>query len=109
MKLKTLLAAAGAAFALIGAATSASAATPWQVQHPRRVEVNLRLDRENHRIAYERHVGKITPLEARRLHASDLRVREQERWFAFRHASHLTRAEQLRLNHEEARLGHRVG
>ena len=30
MKLKTLLAAAGAAFALIGAATSASAATPWQ-------------------------------------------------------------------------------
>lgn len=109
MTLKTLIAAAGAAFALIGAATAASAATPWQAHHPRRVEVNMRLERETLRIDHARHLGRITPAGARRLYLADLRVREQERWFALHHRSHLTRAEQIRLNHAETRLSHRIG
>jgi hypothetical protein len=36
-------------------------------------------------------------------------VRLEERRMAMRHHSHLTRAEQARLNHQENRLSHRIG
>ena len=108
-KIKTLLAAAGLAFAIGGVATSASAATPWQIHHPRRVEVNLRLDRQNERIRHERLTGQITAAQAFRLHLADQRVRDQERWDALHHGSHLTRWEQWRLNHAENRVSHRIG
>lgn len=109
MKLKTLLAAAGLAFALGGIATSASAATPWQNHHPRRVEVNTRLANQNWRIDHAVHTGRINKFQAYRLHLADQRIRNEERWFALHHNSHLTRAEQARLNHQETRLSHRIG
>ena len=109
-KIKTLLAAAGLAFAIGGVATSASAATPWQIHHPRRVEVNLRLDRQNERIREERRDrGRSPPPEAFRLHLADHRVRLQERWFARHDGGHLTRWEQARLNHRENFISHRIG
>lgn len=107
--IKTLLAAAGLAFAIGGvAAGGASAATPWQVHHPRRVEVNLRLDRQNERIRHDRLTGKINAYQAFRLHQADQRVREQERWFALHHGGHITRGEQMRLNQRENHISHRI-
>jgi hypothetical protein len=108
-KLKTLLAAAGLVVALAGAAGTASAATPWQNHHPRRVEVNHRLATQNHRIIAERKADLITGAKAFRLHMADHRIRLQERRFARHDGSHLTRAEQARLNHEENRVSHRIG
>jgi hypothetical protein len=108
-KIKTLIAAASLVFAIGGAASTASAATPWQNHHPRRVEVNMRLDRQFHRINEERRLGVINRFEARRLHAADYRIRLQERRFARHDGSHLTRAEQMRLNHEENRVSHHIG
>jgi hypothetical protein len=108
-KLKTLLAAAGLVVALAGAAGTASAATPWQNHHPRRVEVNHRLANQFHRINYERRTGQIGPVKAYRLHLADRRIRIQERWFARHDHGHLTRAEQARLNHREDRVSHRIG
>ncbi|HKT53353.1 MAG TPA: hypothetical protein VJP88_02805 [Caulobacteraceae bacterium] len=106
-KTPTLLAAIGVALSL-GAAGAASA-TPWQAHHPRRVEVNHRLDNQQHRIREERRLGEISPAKAARLHRADYRIRMQERRFARHHGSHLTRAERAQLNHEENRVSHRIG
>ncbi|HLI67190.1 MAG TPA: hypothetical protein VKU90_12575 [Caulobacteraceae bacterium] len=109
MNFKTLLTAASIAFAIGGVATTASADTPWQNHHPRREEVNTRLDRQAMRIRNERANGDIGALRAARLHAADERLRMEERRFAFHHNGHLTRAEQWRLNQQENRISHRIG
>jgi hypothetical protein len=108
-KIKTLIAAASLVFAIGGAASSASAATTWQDHHPRRVEVNTRLERQNVRIAQERHMHVLTAYEARRLHMADHRVRIEERHMARHDGGHLTRANQIRLNRQENGINHRIG
>jgi hypothetical protein len=108
-KIKTLFAAAGLAVALAGAATGASAATPWQIHHPARVEVNARLERQNLRIRQERRLGEFNAMQAHRLHAADQRILARERWFAVHHRGHLTRLEQARLNQRENRVSRHIG
>jgi hypothetical protein len=108
-KLKTLLAAAGLVVALAGAASTANADTHWQARHPWREQVNNRLATQDYRIHHERREGDLSAGQAYRLHRADARIRGQERWFAFRHGGHITRAEQMRLNHEENRVSHRIG
>jgi hypothetical protein len=108
-KLKTLLAAAGLVVALAGAASTATADTRWQAHHPRREQVNNRLAVQGWRIHQERRSGDLNAAQAYRLHRADARIRGQERWFAFRHGGHITRGEQVRLNHEENRVSHRIG
>jgi hypothetical protein len=107
VKITPVLAAIGVAISL-GAAGAASA-TPWQAHHPRRVEVNHRLNNQFERIRQERKLGLISPAKAARLHAADYRIRTQERRFARHDGSHLTPAEQARLNHEQNRVSHRIG
>lgn len=109
MKFRNILIAAMGLTMAAGAASTASAATPWQTQHPGRVEVNHRLANQNHRIRVERREGVISAREAHRLHKADYRLRMQERRMAMRHHGHLTRAEHWRLNHQENRLSHRIG
>jgi hypothetical protein len=102
MKIRNLLiAVVGAAAALGGAAGAADAATPWQVQHPRRVEVNHRLTNLHRDVRVERRTGHLTPMEARRLQEREHMIRVQERRFARHDGGHITRHEQRRLNHEE--------
>ena len=108
-KIKTLIAAASLVFAIGGAASGASAATSWQNHHPRRVEVNTRLERQNLRIQEERRMHVLTAYQARRLHMADHRVRMEERHFARHDGSHLTRAEQMRLNHQENAVSRHIG
>jgi len=108
-KLTSLLAACGLVVGLAGAAGAAQADTPWQHHHPWREQVNARLANQNHRIDQERRYGEMDPWRAHRLHMADQRIRMQERWFARRHGGHLTRLEQMRLNHEENRISHRIG
>ena len=108
-KFKTLMAACGLIVGLAGAAGAAQADTPWQAHHPLREQVNTRLATQNHRIMQERRLGEINAAKAHRLHVADARIRLQERWFALHHRSHLNRAEQIRLNHEENRVSHRIG
>jgi hypothetical protein len=108
-KIKTLVAAASLVFAIGGAASSASAATAWQIHHPSRVEVNTRLERQNLRIRNERRMHEITPLQAHRLHVADHRVRMQERHDARFNGGHLTRVQRIRLNNHENRISHRIG
>jgi len=91
------------AIALLGTAGAASA-HPRQMHHARRVEVNMRLDRIDHRIAMERRDGDLTGLRARELRREDRGLRGEERFYASRDHSHLTRGEYHRLNRQEDRL-----
>jgi len=98
--MKIVTVAMGLAVALAGA-TGASATTRWQAHHPRRAEVNARLERQNHRITAERREGELTRRQAHDLRAEDRGIRGQERLYASRDGGHITRAEQHRLNREE--------
>jgi hypothetical protein len=79
------------------------------MHHAHRVEVNHRLNSQFERIREERRLGEISAAKAHRLHVADRGIRVQERRFARHDGSHLTRAEQARLNHEENRVSHRIG
>ena len=101
MKLRNLLIASLGLAMAAGAAGAASAATPWQAQHPRRAEVNHRIERLDHSIARERREGRISGFEAARLRERMHRIHTQEIRYARRGGGHISRYEQARLNHEE--------
>jgi hypothetical protein len=82
-------------------AASAQAKTRWQANHPRRAEVNARLDRQNARIREGVRSGRLTPGQAQQLHAEDRAIRSQERMMAAQNGGHITRAEKRALNQEE--------
>ncbi len=96
------------AIATLGAAGAASA-NPWQMHHPRRVEVNHRLERIDHRIGMERRDGELSRGQGRDLRREDAGLRGQERFYASHDRSHLTRADYHRLNREEDHLSRQVG
>ena len=81
----------------------------WASQHPRREEVNSRLNNQDHRINQERREGEISEAKADRLHAQDHHIRQEERSMASRHDGHITRAEQARLNRQENHVSRRIG
>src|SRR5579872_6024217 len=90
--------------AVIGTALSlaitanASADTVWQSHHPRREEVNNRLNNLNHRINVERAEGEMSAAQARHLRAEDRIMRAQERFDSRFNDGHITKAEQRALN-----------
>jgi hypothetical protein len=108
MKLRNLLIAAIGLAVTAGAAGAASAATPWQNHHPRRVEVNHRLATLNHSIRVEHREGNLTALRERRLQERTHLIRVQERSFARHDGGHITRHDQTRLNHEETGVRHHI-
>ncbi len=69
--------------------------------HPRRAEVNRRLDVQGARIRAGVRDGELSRGEARQLHAEDNGIRRQERVDAAAHGGALTRGEQRQLNREE--------
>jgi hypothetical protein len=94
--------------ALTGATFVSSADANWRSNHPRRAEVNARLNHQARRIHTERKEGEITAAQAHDLHVEDRGIRAQERFDASRNGGHITRAEQMRLNHEENGVSHQI-
>ena len=90
-------------------ATSASADTRWEMNHPRRDQVNDRLENQNRRIHQEVREGEMSRARARYLHAEDRSIRAQERYYASRQGGHITRGQQRRLNREENRVSRQIG
>ena len=109
MRIKSMIAAGFALTMAADVATAALAETPWQVEHPRRAEVNARLANQNRRIDIERRDGVITGREARYLHAEDRGIRGQERFDASFNRGHITRGGQRRLNREENGVSRQIG
>ena len=95
--------------ALTGAAFVTSADADWRTSHPRRAEVNARLNNQARRIHQERKEGEITGAQAADLHAEDRGIRAQERFDASQNGGHITKSEQLQLNHEENGVSHQIG
>ena len=105
--IKAVLLALGLATALAGA-TSASAETPWQRNHPGRVEINHRLAHQHRRLVRELRRGDVSPSKAHLIRAEDRTIRAQERFDASRHHGHLTRFERRRLNREENKVSRQI-
>jgi len=98
------------ALAALGTSISAaSAETWWQASHPRRAEVNERLAYQNDRINRGVADGRITPYEARRLHAEDRIIRHEERFMAGFNGGHIGGAEQRALNQQENAVSRQIG
>jgi hypothetical protein len=91
------------------AATTQFAAAGWVENHPRRAEVNARLDLQNWRINHEFREGEITAGQARALHAQDRFIRAEERFDASFNGGHITPAEQRSLNQQENGVSRRIG
>jgi hypothetical protein len=70
-------------------------------EHPRRNEVNQRVDNQRERIREGEKSGKLTPEQAAQLKANDKAVKEQEHAEVRANGGHLTPAEKKQLNQEE--------
>ena len=81
--------------------TTAADARGWAAHHPRRAEVNRRLENQNDRIAAGVRDGQLTPAEAHSLRAGDRRIRAEERLMAANDGGHITKADQRALNQQE--------
>ncbi len=100
-----------AAVAALSAASigTASAETQWDANHPRRAEVNHRLQNQDRRIHTEVRDGKMSPAEAAKLHRDDHQVRQEERDMAHQDNGHITRQEDRTLNQQENQVSKQIG
>jgi hypothetical protein len=86
---------------LLAGTSQLAAAGTWQQDHPRRTEVNARLELQNWRIDQALKDGKISVGRADALHDQDQFLRKEERFDAKQDGSHITSAEQKALNQQE--------
>ena len=105
-KILTIIALTSTCAALSG---SVFAATGFQQNHPRRSQVNSRLDNQNRRIDTEVKDGQISRKQAAALHGEDHQIRSEERFDASLNGSHITRAEQVSLNQQENSVSRQIG
>jgi hypothetical protein len=106
---RTVLTVAAASFALSGLAANAMAETQWQKDHPRRTEVNKRLNNQNKRIHNEVKSGQISKARAAKLHHEDHALRTQERTMASTDHGHITKTDQRALNQQENQVSKQIG
>jgi|SRR6185312_6200565 len=102
MKTNKLLAAALIALGLIS--TSAFA----QNNHPRKKEVNSRLQNQNARIDNKVAAGKMSKGEAAKLHAQDKSIHKEEKRDASANGGHITKAEQKHINNQENHVSNEI-
>ncbi len=92
--------------ALVG--TTASAETTWQKNHPRRTQVNHRLENQDKRIHQDVKNGTLTKAQASTLHHEDHQVRQEERDMASQNGGHITKPEQRVLNGQENKISSEI-
>jgi uncharacterized protein HemX len=105
---KALLIAVTTALAA-GVAGNVNAETQWQKNHPRRTEVNARLQNQNKRINQEVKEGELTKGQAAKLHTEDQQIRQEERDMASQNGGHITKSEQKVLNQQENAVSNQIG
>jgi hypothetical protein len=95
------------ALALVGTAILAQE-TQWRQDHPRRAEVNKRLENQNKRIDNGVKNGTLTPGEAHKLHKEDRQIRKEEKLMASQNGGHITKQEQKTLNQQENKVSRQI-
>lgn len=109
MKLSTSITTAALGLLIsLGGIAAASAATPDNVMHPRRVEVTQRSTHQEFRITRDLGHHRINFLQAERLRAREAAIRAEERRMARHDHGRLTHVQMLRLNHQENAVGRRL-
>jgi hypothetical protein len=99
---------AASVLSLAALVNSASAADTWQKNHPRRAEVNHRLDHQDKRIHQDVKNGTLTKGQASTLHHEDHQVRQEERDMASQNGGHITKGEQNVLNQQENGISRQI-
>jgi len=84
-------------------------ATKFQATHPRRAQVNSRLNNQNRRIDAEVKDGQINKQQAAALHSEDHQIRTEERDMASQNNTHITTQEQKTLNQQENAVSGQIG
>lgn len=77
--------------------------------HPRRAEVNQRLNNQDKRINKEVKEGEMSKAKATRLHKNDRHIRKEERAMASQNGGHITKQEQKTLNRQENAVSKQIG
>jgi hypothetical protein len=73
----------------------------FAVEHPRRNEVNTRIDNQRERINEGVKSGKLSPQQAQQLRADDRAIKQQEHADVKANGGYLTPGQQKQLNQEE--------
>lgn len=94
---------------LVGLGFNAGAATTWEKHHPRRDQVNDRLQHQGRRIHREVKEGDLTKAQAHQLHQKDHSIRQEERDMAKLDGGHVTKADQRALNQQENAVSKQIG
>jgi len=90
-------------------AGGAIAAGDWNKDHPRRAQVNSRLNNQNQRIKNEVKSGEMSKGQAAKLHKEDRQIRKEERAMASQNGGHITKQEQRTLNQQENAVSRQIG
>ena len=77
--------------------------------HPRRAQVNHRLNNQNKRIHNEVKEGEMSKTQAAGLHKQDHQIRQEERSMASQNNGHITKQEQKTLNQQENGVSKEIG
>jgi hypothetical protein len=77
--------------------------------HPRRAQVNKRLNNQNKRVNKEVKEGDISKGQAAKLHKEDRQIRQEERAMASQNGGHITKQEQKTLNQQENAVSKQIG
>ncbi|ABP34422.1 hypothetical protein [Polynucleobacter asymbioticus] len=72
----------------------------WEQNHPRRSQVNERLENQNRRITNEVKSGEMSKSQAQALRQNDKNIRQEERNMASQNGGHITKTEQNTLNQQ---------
>jgi len=107
--IRKLTTVAAVAFTFAALSGNALADTKFQQNHPRRAQVNSRLNNQNLRINTEVKDGQISRGQASVLHTDDHEIRTEERDMASQNNTHITRQEQATLNAQENGVSKLIG
>lgn len=87
--------------AFLGLSNPTMAQSKWEKRHPRRDQVNDRIQKQNARIKDKVEDGKMSKAEAAKLHRHDHEMRMEERDMAAQNHGHITKQEEKTLNQQE--------
>ncbi len=107
MKNKILLTLALLAFLGISKSSFAQD-SKWAQNHPRREQVNSRLNNQHARTNAKVADGKMSKGEASKIHHEDHQIRQEERDMASQNHGHITKQEQKTLNQQENHVSNQI-
>ena len=81
----------------------------WNQNHPRRAEVNQRVNNQDKRINQEEKSGQISKQKAKRLKANDRAIKQEEKDMAKQNGGHITKQEQKDLNKQLNKNSRKIG